>query len=154
MADLRRYFTEDDGTLPEVVVRFDDPEVVVEAFAAFFEWGARNVTVGGGSLWLADAAQAANAGDEVLEWRGEGFHVVLADIDCGGRIPDLGILVIGDCLTIDYRMGRGWHDDAIAAFVELLRRLRGYGGLVTVPWWGGDGERDFLAALDEGQRIH
>jgi len=34
--------------------------------------------------------------------------------------------------------------------LELLRQLCSLGGVVSVPWWGIEGERDFLEALAAG----
>ena len=151
--NLSRYFESDDGSLPEIEVTFSDPSQVPGAFAHFFARGARDVTRGGSHLWIR-AAQAerpfAGPGDAALVSSGEAdpFHVVLGSITgTGSPIPDLGVSVFTDSLTLDYRMGPGWGVDEIQSLLSLLLQLQTLGGVVSVPWWGADGERDFQAAL-------
>jgi hypothetical protein len=148
-----QYFDTDDGSLPEITVTFADPSRVTQAFEHLFSSGARNVSVGGGSLWLT-ASQSerpfTGASDAALVISGaaESFHVVLAGVTCSGcSIPDLGVFVDPDSLTLDYRMGSPWGEREIQSLLALLRQLRALGGVVTVPWWGADGELAFLGAL-------
>lgn len=44
-------------------------------------------------------------------------------------------------------MGAVWGQNEIQSFLALLDQLRELGGQVSVPWWGADGEQDFLTAL-------
>jgi hypothetical protein len=150
---LFRYFDTDDGSLPEITLTFADPSQVTRAFEHLFACGARNVSVGGGSLWLT-ASQSetpfSGASDAALVISGaaDSFHVVLAGVICSGSsIPDLGVFVDTDSLTLDYRMGSSWGEPEVQSLLTLLRQLRDFGGVVTVPWWGADGERAFLGAL-------
>ncbi len=62
-------------------------------------------------------------------------------------MPDLGVLVCRAGLVLDYRMGPQWSPLAVDSLLELLRRFCAMGGVLTVPWWGKQGEGDFLAAL-------
>ncbi|MEJ1098497.1 MULTISPECIES: hypothetical protein [unclassified Pseudoxanthomonas] len=132
---------------------FADPSRVIRAFEHLFACGARNVSVGGGNLWLT-ASQSeksfSGAGDATLVISGaaDSFHVVLAGVTCSGSsIPDLGVFVDPDSLTLDYRMGSSWGEPEIQSLLALLRQLMDLGGVVTIPWWGADGERTFLGAL-------
>ena len=150
---LLEYFEVDDGSLPEITVTFPSPAHVVRAFAHLFACGAANVTADGGLLWLTASESEApfgGADDAALVTSGaaEPFHVVLAGVTCSGAsIPDLGVFVDPDRLTLDYQMGSAWGEPEIQALLGLLRQLRELDGVVTVPWWGPNGERDFLLAL-------
>ncbi|MCC5085434.1 hypothetical protein [Xanthomonas campestris] len=151
--DLSKYFERNDGSLPEVEVKFPNRSAVSVAFKHLYDRGARNVTVNGGYVWIKETQSEKPFGgpeDAVLVASGaaEAFHVVLGGIagtDC--PIPDLGVFVFTDSLALDYRMGSDWGPPEIQSWLELLRQLLGLGGEVSVPWWGADGERDFLVAL-------
>ena len=151
--ELRTLFLHDDGSLPEIEVDFADPQRMPSAFAWLVARGARAVASGCAGVWIeADGEARPFSGpiDAELVATGDvkGFHVVLGDIDCGGRIPDLGVLVTPGSLVLDYRMGPHWNDQAIEAFIEMLRGLREQGGAVTAPWWQDSGESAILAAID------
>jgi len=151
---LLQYFDTDDGSLPEITVTFAEPSQVTQAFDHLFACGARNVSVGGGSLWLTASRSeqpfsGASDASLVISGAAESFHVVLAGVTGSGySIPDLGVFVDPDSLTLDYRMGSPWGEPEIQSLLALLRQLKDLGGVVAVPWWGADGERAFLCALD------
>lgn len=152
---LTSYFATNDGTLPEIEVAFASPDGVIAAFEFLFSCGALDVTVGGASIWLPKQDRApALVGREhaarVGSGEAEGFHVVLGNINwMGTTLPDLGVFVDAESLVIDYRMGPEWRPAQISALLALLRHFRMEGGRVAVPWWGVDGERAFLAAIDQ-----
>jgi hypothetical protein len=151
--NLSRYFETNDGSLPEIEVAFADSSQVPLAFQYLYHRGAQNVTADGGHLWLAESqTEAPFSGPEsaalVVSGVAEAFHIVLGGIagsDC--KIPDLGVFVFTDCLAVDYRMGPDWGPHEIQSLLALLRQLSGLGGVVSVPWWGADGELDFREAL-------
>ncbi|WP_218152975.1 hypothetical protein [Variovorax sp. YR750] len=151
---LTNYFDTDDGSLPEIEVIFDSASSIPVAFGHLYERGARNVTQGGGYLWISETQLEkpfTGPGDASLVASGIAapFHVVLADIvglKC--PIPLLGVFVLADRLTIDYRMGADWATAQIESLLHLLRGLQCLGGRVEAPWWGEDGTRDLTAALD------
>ncbi|MGY4891986.1 hypothetical protein [Xanthomonas euvesicatoria] len=151
--DLLEYFANDDGSLPEVQVAFSDSSLVPLAFKHLYDRGARNVTVNGGHLWIkASDSEKPFSGYEdallVASGDAEAFHVVLGGIaGSSSPIPDLGVFVFADSLDFDYRMGAVWGQNEIQSFLALLDQLRELGGQVSVPWWGADGEQDFLTAL-------
>ncbi|QEO78839.1 hypothetical protein [Pseudomonas brassicacearum] len=152
--NLSEYFATDDGSLPEIVVTYSDSSLAPKAFQYLFDRGAKNVTVDGGYLWI-NASQSekpfSGPQDAMLVCSGaaEAFHVVLTGLHgCHSQIPDLGVYVFPDSLTLDYRMGAQWGRDQIHSFLDLLRHLKHLGGVVSIPWWGDEGEREFLAALE------
>lgn len=69
----------------------------------------------------------------------------IAGTDC--PIPDIGVRVSADGLTLDYRMGAGWGPREVESLLELLRQLRALGGTISVPWWGAEAMHRFHVAL-------
>jgi hypothetical protein len=151
--DLSKYFETNDGSLPEIEVTFSDPSRMPLAFQHLYSRGAQNVTANGGSLWLTRSQidvpfSGPESASLVRSGAADAFHVVLGGIAGSDRkIPDLGVFVFPDCLAFDYRMGSDWGAQEIQSLLALLRQLHELGGVVSVPWWGADGERDFLDAL-------
>ena len=157
--NFSEYFATNDGSLPEVEVTYSDSSLVPQAFQYLFDHGAKNVTVDGGYLWI-KASQSgkpfSGPQDALLVSSGaaEGFHVVLSGLyGTRGQIPDLGVFVFTNSLTLDYRMGAQWGQDQIYSLLGLLRQLRDLGGVVSTPWWGAEGEHDFLAALESPEQF-
>ncbi|KAG0754656.1 hypothetical protein G6F22_020889 [Rhizopus arrhizus] len=84
----------------------------------------------------------------VLQDEVEPFHISLADIACDGvLLPELGVLVMRHGLTLDYRMGPSWGEREVQAFLLLLHQLQQRGAVMTVPWWGEEGQHRFETAL-------
>jgi len=156
--DLSTYFVTDDGSLPEVEVSFSDPSLIPVAFKYLYERGARNATVNGGYVWLkATGVEKPFSGHEdaslVASGDAEAFHVVLSGIaGSSTTLPDLGVFVFTESLAFDYRMGPEWGENEIESFFALLNQLCKLGGQVSVPWWGAEGEQDFLYALSVSNR--
>jgi hypothetical protein len=151
---ILKYFEVDDGSLPEIVVAFPDSVGVARAFEYLFNLGARDVTAGGGRLWLV-ASQSevffSGSTDAVLVASGdvEPFHVVLTGVTFAKyTVPDLGVFIDTTSLVLDYRMGSVWKEAQIASLFSVLRTFRDFGGVLSVPWWGADDERTFLDGLD------
>jgi hypothetical protein len=143
--ELADYFNNDDGSLPEIEVHFENGEGVVTGLTHLFEHGAHVVSAGGASLWMKDSSESRSfqgPSDAELVTAGvaEPFHMVLADIACAGStLPDLGVFVSSDELVFDYRMGPEWGASEIHALLVLLRGLRTFGGRVSATnWWGSE----------------
>ncbi|MGE8502900.1 MAG: hypothetical protein ACN6P1_11795 [Pseudomonas sp.] len=150
---LLRYFDTDDGSLPELEVRYSSPDKVSTAFEFLFANNARNVTASGGYLWINSSQKeklftgSCDAALVICE-SAEPFHVVLAGITIANcTLPDLGVLVMPSSLTIDYRMGCAWGESEINALLMLLKGLCALGGTLFAPWWGAEGEHEFTEAL-------
>jgi hypothetical protein len=150
---LMQYFARDDGSLPEIEARFVRPEDAIRAFGLLFELGATDATRGGGRVWqmaLGLERPFEGPGDAAFIITGEidPFHVVLADIRIDGvALPELGFFVCPDSLTLDYRMGAAWGGLEVRALLRLLGFLRNAGATIHVPWWGEQGEAEFLSSL-------
>jgi hypothetical protein len=41
------------------------------------------------------------------------------------KLPDIGLLIFADELTLDYRKGKEWSPKVVTAFFELIRQLKG-----------------------------
>jgi hypothetical protein len=151
---LLKYFDTDDGSLPEIEISFSEAFQVTQAYECFFSSGACNAVVDSGHLWVI-ASQSeisfSGSGDAGLVAAGvvEPFHVVLSGVvGSSCPMPDLGVFVYLCGLTLDYRMGPSWGEPEIQSLLALLRKLRDRGGVVSLPWWPEDVERDFLEAMD------
>lgn len=61
----------------------------------------------------------------MISGEAECFHVCFNGIKSptGKSIPELGLFVFTDSLSIDYRMGPQWNIDAIKGLFELLLKL-------------------------------
>ncbi|WP_250628169.1 hypothetical protein [Pinirhizobacter soli] len=151
---LLDYFETDDGSLPEIEVRFSEPGHTVRAFTRLFTLGAINHSANGPTLWLRASQSEApftGPGDAALVISGdaESIQILLNGITCAGcRLPDLGVFVGLNELILDYRMGPEWGGPQIDGLIALLRDLQTLGGEVSVhQWWGDDGQRVFEEAL-------
>ena len=151
--ELMCYFADDDGTLPEIELHFARPEDTTQAFALLFEFGAKDATADGARVWqkhaeVVRAFAGPNDANLVVSGEIDPFHLVLAGIRMKEAVlPELGVFVSLDSLTLDYRMGNEWGDAEVQGLVVLLRALRDAGASIRVPWWGEQGEARFLAAL-------
>jgi hypothetical protein len=152
--ELTDYFTIDDGSLPEIEVRFLNDGGVVEGLSYLFSLGARDASSGGASVWMKGSTEnrpfeGPSDAELVIAGRAEAFHLVLASIECAGcPIPALGVLVLPDQLVLDYRMGPEWGFNEIRMFLDMLSHLRKLGGDVSVTsWWGVDGNQTLMTAL-------
>jgi hypothetical protein len=154
--DLAQYFNNDDGVFPEINVTFTNPTQVKLAFEHLFAHGARDATVNGGLLLFTESqkeelfSDAQDAVLMVITGKADSFRIVLAGVigaDC--PIPDLGVFVSANSLVFDYREGTHWGQTEIHSILTLLRQLREFGGVVSIPWFSfGNGERDLLDAIN------
>ncbi|WP_312319891.1 hypothetical protein [Stenotrophomonas sp.] len=147
------YFSENEGSLPEVEVAFRESALIPKAFALLFSRGGVVASEGEPTLWMRDTKEdvaftGPECADLVIGETADPFHVLLGGICVEGtRIPDLGVFVHQGGLILDYRMGQEWGLDQISALMTLLNQFRDMDGTVSVPWWGVQGEAAFLATL-------
>jgi len=124
---MKKYFQTDDGTLPEVVVRFSSQADVEHALRFI-------------------AGLTTKAHDTVSLKRLD--HFVLHDLAMGAvQLPAIGIYVGKEVLILDYRMGDEWATSQIEAFFHFLEALRAMDGKIAAPWWGSESEAEWSAAL-------
>lgn len=154
---LRQFFENDDGSLPEIEISFEEFNDAVQVFEYLCSLESRDVTAGGGTLWsIADQVSVpfpgAVAGSMVVAGVIESFHIVLGGVTYANKkLPNLGVFFTPKCIVIDYRMGNDWGSDEIQTFIALLSKFSSMGGTVSVPWWYSEGERVFNRALKEAQ---
>ena len=124
---LRKLFDTDDGGLYDIrlaglgeaslVVAFDfiRSRASVMADALFWHTGLQK------DQRVADYPDAPRL---VAQGTAEPFHVLASGLEfCGAVLPDLGVFVWPDELTLDYRMGPEWDRPQLIALFELLRQL-------------------------------
>ncbi|ROU05095.1 hypothetical protein [Lysobacter enzymogenes] len=158
---LGEYFQDDDGSLPEIELRFAQPALLVAALEYLFGLpGAYDASRDTACVWnlIHDREEPYRSPQDarrVASGELAAFHRLLraAQVD-GCVLPDLGVFVSGEELILDYRMGPQWGESEIVALLRLLARLRKRGAQVAVPWWGESGERAFadaIAGIDAGR---
>lgn len=152
---LRPYFTDDDGSLPEIELHYADAERLVASFVYLYSLpGMRDMTRSD-RLWdLRQERETGFVGPEdsrrVVSGEVSAFHRLLEGLRVGDRpLPALGVFVDPDRLVLDYRMGAEWGDAEIFALMRLLAELRRRGARIAVPGWGADGDCAFRMAVDE-----
>ncbi len=125
---LHDLFGIDDGSLPEIRVRFSRSDAVTSAYA-LLRARAGNVAPDAPTFWSnveeaelpLDAVE--NAAALVAMEEAHPFHVVFGGLRARGvELPELGVFVFPDELCLDYRGGAAWQDRLDALFV-LLREL-------------------------------
>jgi hypothetical protein len=85
-------FKKDDGSLPEIEFSFPGDQVALAAFEHLFACGGRNVTAGGGYLWLRETeVERPFSGPSDAELTVSGvadpFHLTLAGVTTLNRAP-------------------------------------------------------------------
>lgn len=151
------YFTKDDGSLPEIEVIFPTSETVEAGLQLLLSKGGHDIAVGGTLVWPAGDGtghpfRGAEDARSVADGAVLGFHLLLAGIqEAGVVIPDLGVLVSPNALCLDYRMGRQWGDEEVAALLAILRQFSSIGGYISVAgWWGLEADTLFATEIAHG----
>ena len=127
--ELHGAFDTDDGSLPEI----DITNVSLEGIASMWMYlrTAASAYIGDAWFWHNRTEQAtpldsvSNAARLVVTGEAEPFHSVLHGITYfGAVIPDLGVFVFQDAISLDYRMGTDWNAAKLTALFELLYQLQ------------------------------
>ncbi|MBN9523818.1 hypothetical protein J0H58_35790 [bacterium] len=124
---LRWLFDTDDGGLYDIRLAGLDESGVVAAFEFI---RARSAVTPDARFWhtglerdelVADYPDAARL---VVRGVAEAFHVLAPGLAFAGvTLPDLGVFVWPDEVTLDYRMGPEWGPPELTALFEFLRQL-------------------------------
>jgi hypothetical protein len=127
--ELHDLFDTDDGSLPRVILNYQDRQAVIRAFAYVRAHG-HDATYRGASLCLRSGPEARpldsvqNAAELVLSGEAEPFHFLQRGIVIDGTtLPDLGVSVFDGGVDFDYRMGADWKSPQVVAFFRLLQTL-------------------------------
>jgi hypothetical protein len=138
--NLHDMFDTDDGSLPDIEVRNLSGQGVKDIWAYLTESAA--CLNDGAYFWHIAKDQSVfvdavpNAAGLVVSGEAQPFHAVVRGISLDGVvIPDLGVFVFPDVISLDYRMGSGWGPAQLGALFELLNRLQQLDSeaVVTLP---------------------
>jgi hypothetical protein len=126
---LHDLFETNDGSLPEICVKYGDPNAVACGYAILRK-RAETVVSERACFWSVHGQEersidsVENPAALVLSGEANPFHVVFGGIGSqDATIPDLGVYVFQEELALDYRMGSEWGSDELCALFELLGEL-------------------------------
>ena len=126
------FFSEPDGTLPEICVSGIAPAELPRLAACLHSHAtalvhAHTYDFTGDDFGevAMDVTDLGTAAAEVLAGTRESFHVVLGGLVVDGvALPDLGLFVFHDELALDFDPGAAWTPEVVSALFALLRELR------------------------------
>ena len=120
-------FLEDDGSLPEVRLTSVSPASVSAIFASL---KAAALSLADTALWLVEdersvsLSEVADPGALVARGEVQFFHSVLRDVRVGtSLLPELGVFVAQDEVSLDWRGGPDWSRTTFLALLDLLCEL-------------------------------
>lgn len=143
-------FADNDGSLPEIEITGLSPEGAQAIFEELMRRG--RPALPDPMVW--DEAtdkdvrieDTPNAGLLAAQGRMRSLHFVLAGIEHEGvQLPDLGLSIYPEGVSLDYYMGPHWNAVTAAAFVDLLSELKQLGGgqdILVQPEGGKTSEAD------------
>jgi hypothetical protein len=136
---LRWLFDTDDGGLYDIRLSGLNEAGLVKAF--YFIRSRANISPDAlfwhtGLQQDQGVAEYPDAAQLVAQGVAEPFHVLASSLEFAGVVlPDLGVYLWPDEVTLDYRMGPEWARPQLLALFELLRQLTAVAG---GRWdWGG-----------------
>jgi hypothetical protein len=122
-------FDTNDGSLPEIDIDHLSPAGLASIWMYL-----RTAAAGyAGDAWFwhngtereTPLDSVANVAQLVVTGEAEPFHTVLQGISYfGAGIPDLGVFVFQDSISLDYRMGADWSAANLTALFELLHQIQ------------------------------
>lgn len=121
-------FTDDDGSLPEIVFA----GLAAESLRGLVDYFRQHGTISEIATLYDNASQTdvllMNVDDpasRVLSGTADSFHCCFSGISHGGvEIPVLGLFVFRDSVEIDYRMGVKWTPSNVDALFRLFAQLK------------------------------
>lgn len=76
-----------------------------------------------------------NAASLVINGEAESFHIVVGELSFEEVIiPDLGVFVFNDSISLDYRMGQEWGSAELDALFTLFSKIREIAPLVEIEY--------------------
>lgn len=127
--EFQSLFDSNDGSLPEI----DIENVSPAGLARMWTYLRTIASDYAGDAWFWDKRNDRQTGLDsvpnpaalVVAGEAEIFHTVLQGITFFGTvIPNLGVFVFQDAISLDYRMGGDWNAAKVSALFELLRQLQ------------------------------
>jgi hypothetical protein len=124
---LRALFDTDDGSLPAVRLT----ELTAEGVAAAYAFLRARASVRPDLVFWHRALDREERLDAwpnparlVAAGEADPFHFLATGLAFGGvALPDLGVFICPDEVSLDYRMGPEWGEHRLLALFELLRQL-------------------------------
>lgn len=124
---LQEIFRKDDGSLPDIELSNLSAEEVIYGYA-FIRNHAERISSKEPSFWSSlkncdiSFSYEDNPATHVVFGEAEPFHLCFGGIKSpsGQSIPELGLFVFVDSLSLDYRMGPQWSLQAIQGLFELI----------------------------------
>ena len=128
--ELHDLFDTDDGSLPEIeIANLNAPQI--GAIYSYLLSSGKDVTLGGGMFWDRDLDrdryinEVENAALLVTKNIADPFHILVGGIEHDETIiPDLGVFIWDDSITLDYRMGSEWGPAELEALFYHLSRIK------------------------------
>lgn len=129
--ELRTLFATEDGLVPDINFNFSGARVVAIAYG-HMQRHATALDTADACYWSKERETSCpiEFGDNPAEFliRGDcgAFRVVFTGLrsSSGSSIPDLGVFVLdSDHLSLDYRVGPEWSDEAIAGLLDLMEEI-------------------------------
>jgi hypothetical protein len=127
--ELHNLFDTDDGSLPEIWLSELSPNGVVAIFS--YLQNAGDCISNDSSFWSIEEQRdkainsVPNAAALVVEGLAEPFHCLCQGLTFEGiQIPDLGVFIFDDHITLDYRMGEEWNAKKLKALFGILKELK------------------------------
>lgn len=125
--NLLEVFGTDDGSLPDIELYNLSGDEVIHGYE-FIRNHADRISSIEPSYWstLKDCdvhfSFEDNPAIQVVSGEAESFHLCFNGVisPSGKHIPELGLYVFTDCLSLDYRMGPQWNKQAIQGLFELI----------------------------------
>jgi hypothetical protein len=152
---LRFLFDTDDGSLPTVRVT----ELSGAGVVAVVDFLRSRAAVQAGAIFWHRARNRDERFDDhpdaaalVARGQADEFHFLASRLSFRGVVlPDLGVSVRPDEITLDYRMGKEWGEPQVLALFELLRQKAALdpGARVRLGHASARVERLFLDAWSE-----
>jgi hypothetical protein len=128
--DLHDLFDTDDGSLPEIELTNLNGSQIGNIFSYLLSLG-KNKKLDLGSFWDNKLNQerlissVKNAAILVTEYTAAPFHILVSSIEFNGvTIPDLGVFIFQEMISLDYRMGVQWGPSQLMAFFQLLNQIK------------------------------
>ncbi|SRR6266536_385208 len=154
--EFHSIFDTNDGSLPEIDIAALSPASLADMWS-YLRYAA-TAYVGDAWFWHTATHQqipldsVPNAAQLVVTGEADVFHTVLRGMTFFDTIiPDLGVFVFQDTISLDYRMGSDWNAAAVTALFELLRHLHHLDRNATITlsktFFSADWRRRFTTAF-------
>jgi hypothetical protein len=138
-SQLHDLFDTDDGSLPDIELNSLTAEEI-ENIYAYLRLNSKIVSRGS-YFWSITTQEEVpvdsveNAANLVVRGEAEYFHIVVGGLTFGGIvIPDLGIFVFENSMSLDYRMGQEWGSSEVDALFALFSKIREIAPLVEIEY--------------------